>query len=53
MMSQNVIDKPLSRQEAQDLLYEGNSIVNKGKLSKWILNEYKSSKYLNKIEFVD
>ena len=34
-------------------MYEGHSIVNKGSLSKHLLEEFESAKYLKQIEFVD
>ena len=34
-------------------MYEGHSIVNKGSLSKHLIEEFESAKYLKQIEFVD
>ena len=51
-MKQKIIE-PLSKEQAEELLYEGHSIVNKGTLTKHLKEEFESGKYLKQIEFVD
>ena len=51
-MTQKVVE-PLTMEKAQELLYEGHSIVNKSKLAEFLKNEFVSGKYLKKLELID